>query len=240
MATKAQAVKKKTPIKKTTSLEVKAKYASASVGKIRSDPRRKKIRQPEKTVLHPNHNKTFFELSRMDPRQLQQVFDHGVTPTFDELLGWEFRGFNPPIFARILGFQKFKKGMFLDKGQTKDGNAISGYNVFVRQNFLEDPHLATPSEDNPKRHGYYIVSTVDPGATDNKYPQALLLNYGIGKNASYNPERVIRDYLVKVTPDNPDLFLGKAFIALGPARIFSNFFILERYNESNFDPSVLG
>ena len=212
------------------------------LGKVRPDP---KPAPPEKdsfarpAARHPNAGRTFFELARMKPKQLDAIFDHGITPRFEGLLGSEFRGFNPPIFARILGFQKFKKGFFLDAGQTVDGPTISGYNVWVRQNWLDDPHLATPSEDHPKRHGFYLVGRVDPAGVDNKHPRALLLDYGKGRNAKLNPERVIRDYLVRVDPDNPDLFLGRAYMALGPLRVFSNYFVLDRYNEANFDPSTL-
>jgi hypothetical protein len=211
-------------------------------GKVRPDPapapdRKTPFAKPAAT--HPNAGRTFFELARMNPRQLEEIFAHGVTPRHEELLGWEFRGFNPPIFARILGFQKFKKGFFADAGQTADGPFVSGYNVWVRQNRLEDPHLATPSEDQPKRHGFFLVDRVDPAGRENKHPHALLLDYGKGRNAKFNPERVIRDYLVRVDPGNPDLFLGKAYMALGPLRVFSNFFVLDRYNESNFDPSTL-
>jgi hypothetical protein len=209
-------------------------------GKVRPDPAaspKKAAPSAAARAAHPNAGRTFFQLARMNPKQLQAIFDQGVTPEFDELLGWEFRGFNPPIFARLLGFQKFKKGFFRDAGQPEGGPSISGYNVWVRQNQLEDPHLATPSEDRPKRHGFYLVGRVDPGGRENKHPHALLLDYGKGRNAPWNPERVIRDYLVRVDPGNPDLFLGKAYMALGPARVFSNFFVLDRYNESNYDPA---
>jgi hypothetical protein len=208
-------------------------------GKVRPDPTPPAARpdpSAARATAHPNAGRTFFQLARMNPKQLQAIFDAGVTPRFEELLGWEFRGFNPPIFARILGFQKFKKGFFLDAGQSADSPLISGYNVWVRQNQLEDPHIATPSEDRPKRHGFYLVGRVEPGGRENKHPHALLLDYGKGRNAPWNPERVIRDYLVRVDPGNPDLFLGKAYMALGPLRVFSNFFILDRYNESNYDP----
>ena len=40
---------------------------------------------------------------------------------------------------------------------------------------------------------------------------------------------MLRDYLVQVDPANPDLFLGKAYDALGPLRMPTNFFILERF-----------
>jgi hypothetical protein len=41
-------------------------------------------------------------------------------------------------------------------------------------------------------------------------------------------ERSIRDYLVQVEQGSHDVLLGKAFIALGRRRVFSNFFVLHR------------
>ena len=179
---------------------------------------------------------TYYDLIRMSNTELDKVHAQGKTPEFKDLVGWEFRGFNTPAFAKLLGFQKFKKGFFLDHGQAVDGEEISGYNVWVLQNGADDPHIAKPSDDEPKRHGFYVVYRVRPEERDNKVPHALLINYGKGRNASFNPERAIRDYLVQVDPDNKDLLLGKAYFAIGPARVFPSFFILERNNESNYKP----
>jgi hypothetical protein len=54
----------------------------------------------------------------------------------------------------------------------------------------------------------------------------LLLDYGLGGNGPFGPP--LRDYIVQVYPDNADLLLGKAYLALGPLRIPAGFFILER------------
>jgi hypothetical protein len=238
MTAKAGVAKSKAPKAAKRSHTQATAGAEPRVGKRRPDPVASGTKGSAKErIAHPNAGLTYFDLAVMSAHDLQIVFDAAIKPTFGQLLGWEFRGWNPPRFARILGFQKFKKGFFLDEGQTADGAAISGYNVFVHQNWLDDPHIVSRKDGHPKYHGFYKVSEVDPGAADNKHPHALLLNYGIGTNASYNPERVIRDYLVQVDPNNPDLLLGKAYIALGPARVFSNFFVLDRYNKAEFDPA---
>jgi hypothetical protein len=70
---------------------------------------------------------------------------------------------------------------------------------------------------------------VDPTTRDNKYLHALLLDYGQGGGAVYDVTKGLRDYLVQVDPKDPDLFLGKAYYAVGPARVFTNFFVLERH-----------
>ena len=70
---------------------------------------------------------------------------------------------------------------------------------------------------------------VDPTARDNAYLHALLLDYGRGGDALYDPTRGLRDYLVQVDPADDTIYLGKAYYAVGPARVFTNFFVLERH-----------
>jgi len=156
---------------------------------------------------------------------LEKVFVRGTTPNLDELVGWEFRGINHlplnklPI-ANLLGIKKFLKGFF----RTEDGR-VMGYNAPVQNNALDGRwHVAE------KKFGYYEVLPVDPTARDNKYLHAVLLDYGKGKNPPLEPSQVLRDYLVQVDPNNPNLYLGKADAAIGPLRIpTTNFFILERF-----------
>ncbi|HEX5063805.1 MAG TPA: hypothetical protein VFV99_30710, partial [Kofleriaceae bacterium] len=122
--------------------------------------------------------------------------------------------------ANLLGIKKFLKGFF----RTEDGR-VMGYNSPVKNNALDGRwHVAE------KKFGYYEVLPVDPTARDNKYLHALLLDYGKGKNPPLEPSQVLRDYLVQVDPNNPNLYLGKADAAIGPLRIpTTNFFILERF-----------
>jgi hypothetical protein len=170
---------------------------------------------------------SYEELCQKSDKELEEIFKAGITPDFKNLLGYEFRGFNVPKITKILGFQKFKKGFFTAAGQKPDGNEVMGFNVLIDQK--KDKWCALPSEDKPKRYGFYRVYKVKPSERDNKYPNALLLNYGISRNGIH-PARLLRDYLVQVEPDNPDLYLGRAYFALGPLRLFPSFFVLERYN----------
>lgn len=174
---------------------------------------------------------TYEKLALSDPATLSEVMRQGITPEFSEIAGWEFKGYNQPKITGILGFQKFKKGFFIGEGQRIDGPEIMGYNVLVVQNGLYGKWIALPNEDTPKRYGFYRVYKVRPEERDNKYTQALLLNYGIPRNG-LNPARLLRDSLVRVDPDNPDLFLGEANFAIGTMRVFPSHFVLERLNRA--------
>ena len=166
------------------------------------------------------------ELAARPRRDLETVFVRGATPSVDALVGWEFRGVNTPTdLGKLLGIQKFVKGFV-----RHDDGVITGYNSPVVQDGLARPWRTLPDDAAPKRFGFYRVAPVDPTARDNKYLHALLLDYGKGGNKPWDVTRGLRDYLVQVDRDNADLFLGKAYYALGPVRVLlPTFFILERF-----------
>jgi hypothetical protein len=169
-------------------------------------------------ILPPFPTAAALALERASHAELDLAFVRGETPDLDSLVGWEFRGINHPAWAKLAGIKKFVKGFF----RTEDGR-VHGYNSPVVQNVLDGRWQVAP-----KRFGFYLVAPVDATSRDNAYLHAVLLDYGKGGNKPWDPTRGLRDYLVQVDPANPDLFLGKAYYALGPLRVHTNFFILER------------
>lgn len=165
---------------------------------------------------------TFEALCEASEQTLEKVLRYGLSPKREELEGYEFRGKNPPFFARLLGIQKFIKGFFDHQGQ------LFGYNVPVVQDRSTRVWRALPEHERPKRFGFFEVAPVELQSRDNKYPNAWLLDYGKGQNPAYDPSQVLRDYIIQVEPGNPQLLLGKATLKLGPARVATNFFVLER------------
>ena len=169
-------------------------------------------------------------LERASHAELARVFVRGSTPDLDALVGWEFRGINHPGWAKLVGIKKFVKGFF----RHEDGR-VMGYNSPVVQNVLDGRWRTKPSDTAPKRFGFYEVAAVDPTSRDNAYLHAVLLDYGRGGNKPWDPTSGLRDYLVQVEPANPDLFLGTAYYALGPLRVHSSYFILERHRRGLTD-----
>ena len=173
---------------------------------------------------------TYIDLAMAPNDVLERYMKSGQAPDVRKLVGWQFRGYNTLDLTTVLGFRKFKKGFFSEEEPAHARSQIWGYNVDVQQNGLGEPWI--PKDKAP--YGFYQVYPVDPGEKDNLYPNALLLHYGKGNNPAMDPSAFLRDYLVQVDPENDDLLLGKAFVALGPVRLFVSYFILERYNQSDF------
>jgi hypothetical protein len=162
---------------------------------------------------------------------LEGILRAGVMPDARALYGWEFRGTNTNDLTVLLGFRTFKKGFTAADAPTQARDRLQGYDVDVVQNGLRGPWSPKRRKDGSiVTRGYFDVSAVDPGEKDNLYPNAVLLNHACGRNPALDPSRLLRDYLVQVRPENPDLYLGKAMIAVGPGRRFVSFFVLERHN----------
>ena len=166
----------------------------------------------------------FKRVTTLDRRALETVMVYGERPELDALPGWEYRGMNLGIPARLLGIQKFIKGF-----QRLPGGAVCGYNVRARQNGPAEPWVARPVDEAPRRFGFYHVVPVTPTARDTAYLHALLLDYGQGGNGRLNPLSTLRDYLVRVASGSDDVLLGKAFMAVGRRRVPLGYFLLERF-----------
>jgi len=165
-----------------------------------------------------------FELEQAAKSALEEIFKKGTRPAPDDLAGWEFRGVNAPRWARTVGIKKFCKGFY------QDGEKLRGYNTPVEQNGLRDNWHPLPSAEDPKRFGFYEVTPVDASSRDNAYLQSLLLDYGKGQNPRFDPTRGLRDYLVQID-DEKEVYLGKAYYAVGPVRVPTSFFILQRWRK---------
>lgn len=171
-------------------------------------------------TLSPFPSARVLRLEQTPMHELEQEFLRGGTPDLEDLVGWEFRGINHmPLnvipFAQAVGIKKFVKGFF------REGERVMGYNRPVKRNVLDGRwHVAE------KRFGFYEVHEVDATSRDNQYLHAVLLDYGRGGNKAYDPTSGLRDYVVQLADD---IYLGKAYYALGPLRIPTNFFILERH-----------
>ena len=180
-------------------------------------------------ALSPFPSPRALALEQTSMSGLERVFQRGKMPELDQLIGWEFRGINHlPLnalnLAYLVGIKKFMKGFY--KGE--DGR-VMGYNIPVGRNALDGRWHLKPSDTEPKRFGFFEVAPVDPTARDNHYLHSVLFDYGKGGNPKGDPSNGLRDYLVQVDAANPDLFLGKAYFAIGPARLAMSFFILERH-----------
>jgi hypothetical protein len=184
--------------------------------------------------LQPNGQRyDYVALALATNDELERVMRCGVRPDPARLAGWEFKGWNTFDLTELVGIRKFKKGFYQEDPVADPQRGVSGYNVQIVANGLGEDWFDKIKDGESIKHAWYDVCPVDLNDADNKYPNALLINYDCDKNPVLDPSRRLRDYLVQVYADNDDLLLGKAYLALvGPLRLFASYFVLERYNES--------
>lgn len=188
---------------------------------------------------------TYEELCTSEQDVLEQIMKEGLTPKLEDLAGYEFKGFNTLDLTSILGFRKFKKGFYWAEGTGPEAKILKGYNVKIVQNAMIDEWIDIMKHGRPACHGFYRVFPPAETRAYNDYPNAVLIDYSAGDNPLLDPSKFLRDYLVQVSPTNRDLFLGKAYVALGPVKIAASyklqalisvsFFVLQRHNPSTFE-----
>lgn len=155
--------------------------------------------------------------------ELDQAFANGRTPDAAELCGWEYYGYNTAAIAGVLGIRKFKKAFF---AKTK-GAPVGGYNCKVRPTPLDGPW--ENGGPGGAYQGYYDVKPGADGRAIAAHDNALFLDYGTGVNSLFDGS-FLRDFVVQPDPDEPDVFLGKAYASLGPVTIPVSYFVLQRAN----------
>jgi hypothetical protein len=166
----------------------------------------------------------YLELAGKNKRELGAVFAAGNAPDVSALTGYEFRGYNQPQVAAVLGLRKFIKAFYLDSA----GHPF-GCNTPVTQNGLHGEWLARPSPERPKRYAFFEVEPANPDAGDDRRRGAALLDYSRGGNRAYDIARILRDYLVRVEPSSDDLLLGKAHFVVAGKTLADSYFLIERY-----------
>jgi hypothetical protein len=166
----------------------------------------------------------YLELARVPKQELAAVFAAGSPPEVTALTGFEFRGYNQPRAAALLGIRKFIKAFYVDAA----GRPF-GCNTPVTQNGLEDEWIARPSVSAPKRYAFFQVEPASPGAPDAQRRGAAFLDYSRGGNRAYDVARILRDYVVRVEPGSDDLLLGKATFVVAGTRLAHSYFLIERY-----------
>jgi hypothetical protein len=146
-----------------------------------------------------NGDYTFDALCRLDNKALDKVMDIGVPPVMEELIGWEFKGWNINPATNITRTRKFKKGFF---GQQGEDHAW-GYNVAVKQSDFAGPWVADPSDAAPRRYYFFGVVPVAK-ANKPKVKNSLVIDYRLwDEYFKLNPVGYTVDYLIHPDPSVP-------------------------------------
>jgi hypothetical protein len=166
---------------------------------------------------------TFARLARSDDPSLEALFAASPAPSFDALVGFEWRGYNTDPNLRYLGLKKFIKTFF----RAEHGD--EGCNIKVLQNALAEPWKPRTRRGKLDAFAFYLVRPQDERTRLARNPRALLFDYAASpRNPFYHVERTIRDYVVQPVASEPEVMLGRAFVGIGNARFTASFFVIQR------------
>ena len=168
------------------------------------------------TFDEPAPSPAFLELADSPASELAARMATGTRPDPGALAGFEYRGLNTSVWLRTVGADRFVKGFAADRG----------YNRRVRRGPRTEPWLPREGPE-PVPFAFFRLAAVDPAGPSNRYPNAVLLDYGAFAKLPIDPVGRIRDYLVALDAGH-DLLLGHAFLAVGTFRPALTFFVLER------------
>lgn len=165
----------------------------------------------------------FDRLVRSDDATLDALFAASPPPTFDALVGYEWRGYNTDPNLKYLGLRKFIKAFF--RAQHGD----EGCNLKVFQNAFADPWKPRTRQGRLDAFAFYLVGPQTEATRLERNPRALLIDYAASpRNPVYHVERTIRDYVVQPIAEEPDVMLGRAFVGIGSFRVAASFFVIQR------------
>jgi len=183
---------------------------------------------------------TFESIVKSDKKTLDDIMEKGIKPDLESMAGWEFDGYNLTFMASILGIRKFRKGFYKyvikmesDILSVTLTGKYAGYNVKMKQNKFEEPWGY--KNGKPERFGWFKIFK-DSGCGEKEldiHPNAALLHYGLDERNTLFEGKMLRDYLVQVNDNDKDLYLGKAYNAIGKKLVMPSYFVIRRAEKVN-------
>ncbi len=106
---------------------------------------------------------------------------------------------------------------------------LRGWNVRLEQTGWQEEPVARTRKGLPVTFGHFSVVSGREGRRPEPAPGSLLLDYGAGGNAPWDPVGLLRDPLVAVSSDSMDELLGWTWLDLGLGTLGTpSFFLLRR------------
>lgn len=131
-------------------------------------------------------------------------------------------------YALAMPSQLFKLFGRFGKTFVRDARGVRGWNVRMQQAGPDDerPWTAAVFRGRAVTYGHYRVIEEPEGAQAEAYPNAFLIDYGLGGNRAWDPLARVRDWVVAL---DDDLLVGRMFLSLGGRQVATpSYFALAR------------
>ena len=167
------------------------------------------------------------QLLRMSRREWLDLVRDGYPIAPAALEGTGYRGISLglPELVERLTWKTFQKTFHRDPST----GVLRGWNVRAEQRGLDAPTVARQKRGQPWTFGHYQVVEASGRIPRVGRTRGLLIHYGLGGNARFDPMGRVRDPIVAVRADSVELLLGWSYVDLGPLSFGTpSFFTLER------------
>jgi len=172
--------------------------------------------------------------------ELRTLLENGHKIDPQDLSGWAYHGVSLglPSWLEALTWKTFTKAF------VQDENLVRGWNIRMKQTGPEGKRVPTMTKGRDKCFGPFAVHEPMNGKLNEVFPQALILDYGAKDIRGDFMLRSLRDPLVALERDNPEMLLGCSWLRIAGAHFSTpSYFTLQRaeplhgesvsWNESN-------
>ncbi len=160
---------------------------------------------------------TFDDLLGLSNRELAATLaeGHAIDPSALDDTQYQGVSLGLPGWVVSLTWLTFMKTFHRDP----ETGRLRGWNVRLRQDGVDAPCVPRQKGGEPVTFGHYEVvhAPAEPG---------LLIDYGRGRNAAWDPIRRVRDPLVAIEEGDATVLLGWSWVDLGFAIPTPSYFAL--------------
>lgn len=172
-------------------------------------------------------------LEVLPARALHEVMRHGFAVPAGALDDVEYHGVSLglPAWVDRVAWKTFKKVFRRDPGR----RSLRGWNVAVEQ---DGSFRDRARRGGRVTYGHYEVRPSGGYADPYGHVQGLVLDYGRGGNAPWDPSGRLRDPVVALEEGSADVLLGYSYVDLGVVGLPTpSFFLLTRGGPLTYDVS---
>jgi hypothetical protein len=167
------------------------------------------------------------QLLHAGPRRWREILERGHSLAPAEVADSEYAGISLglPRIVEKLSWKKFMKAFHLDP----ERGVVRGWNVRMEQNALDGPWIPKVRGTEAVTFGHFLVVEARGARVPAGCDRGVLLDYGRGRNARFDPMGLMRDPVVAVNEGDASLLLGWSYLQLPGFTIPTpSYFTLER------------
>jgi len=172
-------------------------------------------------------------LVRTPAATLLGLASRGTAPDPLRLAGWEFRASWTAGSLPAVAGARHRRGFYRMRSAPRGSTGVAGYSIPCHRGGPDDPWVDRLRGPAALRRGWCVLF---PGGGP-RFPDSLLVDYSrAGRLHRIHPLSVLREHLVRIAPDDPDLLVAVREARVGGQVRHLGIAVMERHVRSNLVP----